>query len=150
MYVHATLRGISCWGRTLEILVWWKIHHAHFVDEEKKPLYICSTEVILTWLKGSRNLGQHQVKTEENPNLEVTQILNYLADLVLAWNKVWRGVDLDRSSCEFYPNFTIKYEGGGGHQISHAGSSVRRREAYHVVFVFSRNSVCLYQTRFGV
>lgn len=98
-------------------------------------------------------MGQHQIKTEENPRLKVIQILNYLADMVLAWNEVLRGgggIDLDRFSCECYPNFTIKYEGWGGHQIYHAGSPVRRRVLYHVVFVFPRNRFCLYQTRFGV
>lgn len=57
------------------------MHRADFVDTGRKSLFTCSADVMS---KRSRNLGQipdHDGKVI--PNLEVIQILVYLADLGL-------------------------------------------------------------------
>lgn len=64
--------------------------------------------------KRSRNLVQSQIRTEEIPDLEVIQILNYLADrgvglIVIEHPRMKKGgggkIDRDRSICLCYPDY---------------------------------------------
>lgn len=54
-----------------------RVHSSEIQRRERDVLYRFITT------KRSRNLGQRQIRTEENPNIEVTQILKNLKYLGL-------------------------------------------------------------------
>lgn len=79
---------------------------------EETPLHLLiRCDAVMT--KSFKSLGQHQTRTKEIPNLEVTQILKYYYSWVERIENLnpRRGgnVYLDRSNCARYPNVKIQY-----------------------------------------
>lgn len=72
-----SLPGIAYRVSSLELILWYKNRHVNVMN----PLYILLRECDAVTAKITWILGQHQISEGEFPNLEITQILNFLADL---------------------------------------------------------------------